>query len=168
MAELASAKLPRVKLTVPQDAPNYPTILHALDDVARRTPDRTALICENRSVTFAQHRAAVSGFARRLGKIGVKGERVAVLMSNCMEMPLCILGAMAAHAYVAPMNPNYSDSELTPLLKDASPKVIVTLREFYPRVAKVAEAMGIGHVLVVGEAGEGSNTISSWVNEGSD
>ena len=40
------------------------------------------------------------------------GERVAVLMTNCLEMPVCILGAMAAHAYVAPMNPNYSDSEL--------------------------------------------------------
>ena len=33
-------------------------------------------------------------------------------MTNCLEMPVCILGAMAAHAYVAPMNPNYSDSEI--------------------------------------------------------
>ena len=64
-------------------------------------------------------------------------------MTNCLEMPVCILGAMAAHAYVAPMNPNYSDSEMTPLLKDTSPKVIVTLPEFYPRVSKVATAMGI-------------------------
>ena len=154
----------RVKLTVPADAPNYPTILHALEDVARRTPKRQALICEDRSLTFAQHKDAISGFARRLQKIGVEGERVAVLMSNCLEMPACILGAMAAHAYVAPMNPNYSDSELTPLLKDTTPKVIVTLPEFYPRLSKVAEAMDIPHVLVVGE---GSNTIESWISAGS-
>ena len=119
-----------MKLSVPPNAPNYPTILHALEDVARRTPDRLALVCEDRSLTFAQHRKAVSGFARRLQKLGVEGERVAVLMTNCLEMPVCILGAMAAHAYVAPMNPNYSDSEMTPLLKDTSPKVIVTLPEF--------------------------------------
>jgi long-chain acyl-CoA synthetase len=154
----------RVKLTIPADAPNYPTILHALDDVARRTPGRQALICEDRSLTFAEHRDAVSGFARRLQKIGVKGERIAILMTNCLEMPACILGAMASHAYVVPMNPNYSDSELTPLLKDADPKVIVTLREFHPRLSRVAAAMSIPHVLVVGED---SNTIESWISEGS-
>ena len=159
------ARMSLVKLTVPADAPNYPTILHALEDVARRTPDRQALICEDRSLTFAQHKSAISGFAKRLQKLGVEGERVAVLMTNCLEMPVCILGAMAAHAYVAPMNPNYSDSELTPLLKDTTPKVIVTLPEFYPRLSKFAAAMGIPHVLV---AGEGSNTIASWISEGSE
>lgn len=154
-----------VKLTVPDDAPNYPTILHALEDVARRIPNRHALICEDRSLTFAEHKDAISGFARQLQKLGVEGERVAVLMTNCLEMPACILGAMAARAYVVPMNPNYSDAELTPLLKDADPKVIVTLPEFYPRLSKVAAAMGIPHVLVVGES---SNTIASWIEGGSE
>src|SRR5688572_13461086 len=153
-------RIPAVKLTVPPDAPSYPTILHALEDVVRRTPDRLALICEDRSLTFAQHMRAISGFARRLRQIGVDGERVAVLMTNCLEMPVCILGAMAAHAYVAPMNPNYSDSELEPLLKDASPKVIVTMREFYDRVKRIAESMGVAHVLV---AGEGTETIGGWM-----
>ena len=154
----------RVKLTIPADAPDYPTILHALDDVARRTPDRPALICEDRTLTFAQHKSAISGFARRLQKIGVEGERVAILMTNCLEMPVCILGAMAAHAYVAPMNPNYSDSELAPLLKDADPKVIVTLPEFFPRISKVAEKMGVKHVLIVGQD---PNEIAAWISEGS-
>src|SRR6186997_3526398 len=97
-----------------------------------------ALICEDRSLTFSQHKKAISGFARMLREIGVEGERVAILMTNCLEMPVCVLGAMAAHAYVAPMNPNYSESELRPLMKDTSPKVIVTLPDFYPRLSKVA------------------------------
>src|SRR5262245_66624375 len=119
-----------VKLTIPADAPNYPTILHALEHVAGRTPNRHALICEDRSLTFSEHKSAISGFARRLQKIGVEGERVAILMTNCLEMPVCMLGAMAAHAYVAPMNPNYSDSDLTPLLKDTTPKALVTSPAF--------------------------------------
>src|SRR5262245_3565010 len=84
-------KITPVKLTVPADAPNYPTILHALEDVARRTPNRQALICEDRNLTFAEHKDVISGFARRLQKLGVEGERVAVLMTNCLEMPVCIL-----------------------------------------------------------------------------
>jgi long-chain acyl-CoA synthetase len=154
-----------VKLTIPADAPNYPTILHALEDVARRTPHRQALICEDRNLTFAQYKDAISGIARRFQRIGVEGERVAILMTNCLEMPVCILGAMAAHAYVAPMNPNYSDSELTPLLKDADPKVIVTRPEFHARLSKVAGALGIPHILV---AGEGSDTIAEWIRDGSE
>lgn len=150
-------------LTVPANAPNYPTILHALEDVARRIPTRTALICEDRRVTFAEHHRAVSGVARRLHQLSVRGERVALLMTNCLEFPMCVLGAMAARAYVAPMNPNYTDSELLPLLKDADPKVIVTLPEFYPRVSRIAEAHGVQHVLVVGE---GSNTLTSWISDG--
>jgi long-chain acyl-CoA synthetase len=154
-----------VKLTVPTDAPNYPTVLHALEDVVRRTPDRLALVCEDRSLTFSQHKRAISGFARRLGEIGVRGERVAILMTNCLEMPVCVLGAMAAHAYVGPMNPNYSDSELEPLMKDASPKVIVTLRDFYDRVKRVADTLGIPHIIV---AGEGADTIEGWSRQGSE
>ena len=152
-----------MKLTIPENAPNYPTVLHALEEVARRTPDRLALICEDRSLTFSQHKRAISGFAQRLAGIGVKGERVAILMNNCLEMPVSILGAMAAHAYVAPMNPNYSDSELAPLLRDASPKLVVTLREFFPRVSKVAEALGVRHILI---AGEGEETVSAWTAQG--
>src|SRR5215831_4783348 len=154
-----------MKLTVPKNAPNYPTILHALEDVARRTPDRTAFICEDRRVTFSEHRRAVSGVARRLQQFHVEGERVAILMTNCLEFPMCVLGAMAARAYVAPMNPNYTDSELLPLLKDADPKVIVTLPEFYARVSRIAEETGVRHVVVVGE---GADTVESWVREGSD
>src|SRR3954467_5503460 len=107
-----------MKLTVPANAPNYRTILHALEDVARRTPDRTALICEDRSVTFADHARAVAGVAKGLQPVQVEGGRVAILMTNCLEFPMCVLGAMAARAYVAPMNPNYTDAELLPLLKD--------------------------------------------------
>ena len=154
-----------MKLTIPKDAPNYPTILHALESVATRTPDRMALICEDRSLTFAQYEKAIAGMARRLQKFGAAGERVAVLMTNCLEMPISILGAMAAHAYVAPMNPNYSDRELEPLLKDASPKVIVTLPQFHERVSRFAETLGVPHVLVVGEAG---NAVAEWIKEGSD
>src|SRR5262245_28737088 len=152
-------------MRIPDDAPNYPTILHALEDVARRTPDRLSLICEDRSLTFSQLKRAVSGFAKRLNSIGVRGERVVVLMTNSLEMPVCILGAMAAHGYVGPMNPNYSDTELAPLLKDADPKVIVTLPEFHARIARVAKEMGIPNVIV---AGEGSDTIEQWIDQGSE
>jgi long-chain acyl-CoA synthetase len=152
-----------VKLTIPPGTPDYPTILHALESVVQRTPDRLALVCEDRQLTFSEHARAIAGLARRLQNLVIKGERVVVLMTNCIEMPVCILGAMAAHAYVAPMNPNYADRELEPLLKDADPKVILTLPEFHARASRFAQALGIPHVIAVGE---GDDTVASWMKEG--
>jgi long-chain acyl-CoA synthetase len=152
-----------LKLTIPPNAPDYPTILHALEDVTKRTPDRLALICEDRRLTFSEYGKAIAGLAHRLQRLGAGGQRVAVLMTNCLEMPICILGAMAAHGYVAPMNPNYSDRELEPLLKDADPAIILTLPEFQTRASKFAERLGIRHVLV---AGEGAQTVASWIQDG--
>lgn len=152
-----------MKLSIPADAPDYPTILHALESVAQRTPDRLALICEDRKLTFSEYRRAIAGLARRLQQLGASGERAAILMPNCLEMPIAVLASMTAHAYVAPMNPNYSDRELEPLLKDASPKLVITTPEFRERVERFARAMGIPHVLV---AGEGSNSVESWLAEG--
>jgi long-chain acyl-CoA synthetase len=151
-------------LKVADDAPDYPTILHALEAAAARIPTRTALICEDRAITYGQYAQAVAGLSRRLQRIGVKGERVAILMGNGIEMPVCILASMAAHGYVAPMNPNYSDRELETLLLDASPKVIVTLPEGEQRVRKFSNIMGIGHVIVAGSAGE---TLEDWTADGS-
>ena len=63
-------------------------------------------------------------------------------------MPVCILGAMAAHALRRADESELLGFRTEPLLKDADPKVIVTLPEFYPRSSRVAAAMGIPHVLL--------------------
>ncbi len=34
--------------------PNYPTIVHALRFAAQQVPDRIALVCEDRSITYVQ------------------------------------------------------------------------------------------------------------------
>jgi long-chain acyl-CoA synthetase len=148
-------------LKVAVDAPDYPTILDALEAVAARTPDRAALICEERSLTFREHARAVAGLARRLAEFKVADERVAVLMSNCLEMPACVLGAMAAHAYVAPMNPNYSDRELEILLRDTAPRLILTHPQFEERARKFAGELG-SQTLVVGA----DDTLASWIAAG--
>jgi len=60
------------------------------------------------------------------------------------------------------MNPNYSDRELEPLLKDAAPKVILTLPEFRDRATKFASVLG-SQVITIGEAG---NTVGAWMQDG--
>jgi acyl-CoA synthetase (AMP-forming)/AMP-acid ligase II len=101
----------------------FPTILHALDHAAERLPDQPGLIVpgadgKDRVLTYRQYRAAVAAMARHFGALGVRGKAVAVVMGNGMEASIALMGAMAAGALVAPVNPNYTPSELLPLIKD--------------------------------------------------
>jgi long-chain acyl-CoA synthetase len=153
----------RSTLKIPDDAPDYPTIVHALEATAKRVPDRTAMICEDRSLTYRHYHQAISGLAKRLKIMIDKGDRIAIVMTNCLEMPIAILATMAAGGYVAPMNPNYSDRELGPLLKDASPRVILTIPEFYDRARKFADELGVKHVYALGQ---GQHSIDHWIDEG--
>ena len=153
----------RSTLKIPDNAVNYPTIIHCLDAVAKRVPDRIALICEDQSLTYKQHLQAVAGLAKRLKLLIKKGDRVAIVMTNCIEMPVAILGTMAAGGYVAPMNPNYSDRELSPLMKDAAPTVILTIPEFLDRARKFGDEIGVKHVYAVGA---GEHTLEKWIEDG--
>src|SRR5689334_12732596 len=95
-----------------------PTIVHALDDAANRRPDHTALIVQDRRLTYRQYRAAAAGMARHFQSLGARGQAVAICMGNGLEAAVAIHGAMAAGALAAPINPNYTPSELKPLLAD--------------------------------------------------
>ena len=161
-SELA-VKPGRSTLKIPDEAPDYPTIIHALDAVAKRVPERTALICEDQSLTYRQYHQAISGLAKRLKALISKGDRIAIVMTNCAEMPIAILATMAAGGYVAPMNPNYSDRELGPLLKDAEPTVILTIPEFHDRARHFASEIGVKHVYALGQ---GIHTVEAWIEDG--
>jgi long-chain acyl-CoA synthetase len=152
----------RSRLDLDPALPDFPTIVHGLAFAAGHVPDRTAMICGDQSITFAQYARGAAGLADALKSRGAQGGRVAIMMNSSIEMALASLGGMAAGAQVAPMNPNYTAHEATPLLADADPAVIVTepaLAEF--ALARAAET-GNAEVLVLGA---GETDPARWVDD---
>lgn len=139
------------RLKIDPDLPDFPTITHALAFAAGHVPDRTAIICEDKSINFAQYARGAAGLADALQSRGARGSRVAIMMNSSINMALASHGGMAAGAQIAPMNPYYTAGEAGPLLGDADPAVIVTepgLADFAH--ARATEA-GIKEVLVLGD-----------------
>ena len=143
----------RSTFTIPQDAPDHPTLVHALDAAADRIPDRVALIVDDRQLTFAQYRRAVGGMAAHLASRVGRGDTVAVVMGNSIEMAVADLGAQAAGGQVAPLNPNLTDRELTPLFGDIDPAVVLCSPEHAERMTALARQLGDAHVEIVGDGG---------------
>jgi long-chain acyl-CoA synthetase len=152
----------RPKAKLDPSYPRYPTILHALDRAAREIGERPGLIVEDRTLSYAQYRAAVAGMARHLEGLGARGRPVAVAMANGMESAVALLGAMAAGAMAVPINPNYTDSEIVPLIRDTAPHVLFADAAFAPRAARFAGELGIAHCE---RLGPGGRTIDAWANE---
>ncbi len=153
---------------IPADLPDYPTIVHALDAAADDLPDRTALICEDKSVTFAQYRNAVAGMAGFLRGFCKKGDRASLIMANSIEMAVAEMGAFAAGLQGSPLNPNLTDREIIPLLTDVDPTVILCSPQFAKRARALAAEAGVPRVEIVGtNEGESGLDIWQWVDDDS-
>ena len=123
---------------LPESLPKYASILHALDFAARNAAQRRAFSCEGRAVTYAELARVVGGLADRLAASGARESRTVLFMSNSIEMAAASLAAMAAGSQVAPMNPNYTEREMGPLLADTDPAVIVAFPEFEEKARREA------------------------------
>ena len=149
----------RSDLTVAADIPDYPTMLHALDAAAEQQPERIALVCEDRQMSYAQYRHAVGGMADAISAEIGNGDCVAVIMGNSIEMAVAIFGIMAAGGQMAPLNANLTDHELLPLLTDVAPRLILCSPSLTERVGGLAKRIGGVAVRAVGEE------VWSWADD---
>jgi len=135
-------------------APRHETVIHALARNAAVLGERDGLIVEDRALTYRAYACAVAGLAHRLRALGAGGERVAVCMPNGLETAVALLGAMAAGAQVAPINPGFTDPEVLRALGDAEPRIILCRPDWAERARGLARDAGVAAVVVLGDGGE--------------
>jgi long-chain acyl-CoA synthetase len=142
-------------------APRHATVVHALQRNAAVMGARDGIVVEDRVLAYGAYASAVAGLAHRLRALGAGGDRVAVVMPNGLETAVALLGAMAAGAQVAPVNPGFTDPELLRALKDAEPHIILCRADWAERARRLARESGAAHVVVLGEGGE---RIEPWAD----
>jgi long-chain acyl-CoA synthetase len=131
--------------------PRYPTIIHALAHAADLCRTSPALVCDNRELNYGQYAQAVAALAKQLAGHGVGCARIGFLMRNSLETAVGMLAGMAASAQVCPLNPNYTDSEIEPLIRDVTPKLVLCEAEFADRARRLVERGA--QILVLGPGG---------------
>lgn len=115
------------------DIQPYDTIAEVLAALPRLRPVQgPALSCyagteKTGSLTYAEYLAQVQAWAALLqgGGIG-KGDRVATLLRNRIEVPVLYLALMSIGAVVVPLNPQYSADEMAFVLADAGAIGVLT------------------------------------------
>ncbi len=118
--------------------PAFPSAPDVVRWWARLHPGRTAVVDRGRGhrITYAELDRASERWARALVSLGVtRGERVAMLCANRVEMIALFGACLRVGAVLVPLNWRLAAPELARVLEDARPRVLVG----DPRFRAVAE-----------------------------
>jgi long-chain acyl-CoA synthetase len=81
-----------------------------------------------------------------------QGARVALMMPNLLQYPVCLFGLLRAGYVVVNVNPMYTARELEHQLKDSGAEAMVIVDVFAHTLAKVIGNTALRHVVVTGLA----------------
>ncbi|MCD6673953.1 MAG: long-chain fatty acid--CoA ligase [Burkholderiaceae bacterium] len=131
----------------------FPSVVHMLDDAADRAPGATAIVCTDRRLTYAEYRRCIAGFAHELVALGARGSRVALVLGNSIEMAIAMFATHAAGAQATPINPIYTARELTHIVRDAQPAVLLYDGDSAATVEPLLDSLRVPAAIRLGEGG---------------
>jgi long-chain acyl-CoA synthetase len=136
---------------------NAPPTLRDVFVNGLRFRDREFLVYEDERATFDSFARATLTLAHRLQADGVKkGDRVAVIMRNLPEWPVCFWAGQLVGAIVTPLNAWWTGPELEYGLADSGTKVALVDDERLDRIAEFLDALpDLQKVYVTRHAGAG-------------
>jgi amino acid adenylation domain-containing protein len=109
------------------DFPGEKCLHHLIAEQASRTPEKVAVVFEDRSLTYAELDAASNQLAHFLQKSGVRpGSPIAICVDRSMEMIVGVLGILKAGGAYVPLDPAYPSERISAVLRDSKPPVLLT------------------------------------------
>ncbi|MGD9857274.1 MAG: class I adenylate-forming enzyme family protein [Planctomycetaceae bacterium] len=93
---------------------------------ANRSPESIAVHDQGVNYTYRDLREGAEGFAAWLESAGTNpGDRIAMILTNCVQYVACYLGILKAGRVVVALNPDMAHEELEVILDDCRPSVVV-------------------------------------------
>lgn len=120
---------------------------------ANKIPDKDAFIVGNKHYTFSQFNDRVNRFANALSALNIrKGDKVALLFMNCVEILEGYFAAGKIGAVAVPLNFRLAPNEYIYQLNQSESKAFIFQEQFIDLVNKIRpETQNIANYIVVGE-----------------
>jgi long-chain acyl-CoA synthetase len=134
------------------DVDEYPSIVSVLEGAIASYRDRPAFANLGKVLTYADiDRLSAQFAAYLLGELKLKkGDRVAIMMPNCLQYPIATFGILRAGLTVVNVNPMYTARELRHQLIDSGASAIVVLDNFGHTVQEVIADTPLKQVIATG------------------
>tara|TARA_R110001583_G_scaffold75188_5_gene207275 strand:+ start:3504 stop:14609 length:11106 start_codon:yes stop_codon:yes gene_type:complete len=113
-----------------QRYPNAPPIHQLIERQATATPEATALIFDDQSLSYAELNTRANHLAHYLIGLGVKPEnRVGIAVERSVEMVVGLLGILKAGGAYVPLDPDYPTERLAYIIQDSGIELLLTQSE---------------------------------------
>ncbi|MBN3859999.1 AMP-binding protein [Neisseriaceae bacterium PsAf] len=114
------------------------TISDVFDRAVEQFKDHKGFTSVNTVQTYGETKEKVDLFSSFLqNELGLKkGDRIAIMLPNCLQYPIVVLGALQIGAVIVNVNPLYTATELAHQLADAEPTTIVIIENFAKTLEK--------------------------------
>jgi long-chain acyl-CoA synthetase len=131
------------------DARQYASVVALFEESFAKYKTRNAYACMDKKLTYGQ----VDEMSRALGawlqsKGLQRGDRVAIMMPNVLQYPVCVAGILRAGYVVVNVNPLYTPRELEHQLKDSGAKTIVIIENFAKTLEQVLSKTPVKHIVL--------------------
>ena len=133
------------------DINEFKSIGQMFERSARDYRERVAYRNMGKSLTYGELDGLSRDFAAYLQSLGLqKGARIALMMPNLMQYPVCLFGALRGGYTVVNCNPLYTPREPEHQLKDSGADAIVIVENFAHVLQECIARTPVRHVIVTG------------------
>src|SRR5690606_25769165 len=134
------------------DPDEYPSIPALLQEAIDKYRDQPAFSNMGVSITYGELDELSRRFAAYLlGELKLKkGDRVAIMMPNCLQYPIATFGVLRAGLVVVNTNPMYTARELRHQVVDSGARAILVIDNFGHVVEKVLGDASLDKVITTG------------------
>lgn len=120
-----------VPADITEQAAAYDSLADLFEESCARYANNVAYLSMGASMTYAQTLDHARHFAAWLQSQGVsQGDRVAIMMPNLLQYPVCLFGTILAGAVVVNTNPLYTAYELNHQLVDSGAQTVIVAENF--------------------------------------
>jgi long-chain acyl-CoA synthetase len=131
------------------DVRAFPSLKDMFERSCARFRDKPAFTNMGVALTFDEVDRLSAQFAAYLQKVLVleRGTRVAIMLPNLLQTPVCLFGALRAGMTVVNVNPLYTATELAHQLADSGAAAIVVLENFAHTLEQALPRTQVRHVV---------------------
>ncbi|WP_191488016.1 AMP-binding protein [Pseudomonas sp. FEN] len=144
-----SAYLPGVPADIETEIERYPSLREVFLEHMEKYRERVAYVSIGTEMGYLEWERRAFAFGAWLQSRGVrKGDRVALMMPNCLQYPICLFGTLLVGAVVVNVNPLYTAHELRHLLKDSGAETVVIFENFAHTLEQAMPGSALKNVVV--------------------
>lgn len=114
------------------------TIMHIFEDQVLKTPNNIAVVCDDKTLTYAELNAKANSLAHYLISFGIKpNDAVCIMTNRSLETIVSMLGILKAGACFFNVDPTYPTERTQYYIEDSNTQYVLVQKELSDRVGQI-------------------------------